>query len=474
MACDGRSSKDAHEMDIFLFDVSTGTETPLVQHPADDSVVGWAPDGRSLLFISDRRREKDVWALPIDAGQPKSEPRLVKAGIGDVTPFGISTDGALFYGVASGGMGLYQVAVDFSAGKVLSPAKEIPRPPTGNVLKMALSHDGRSIAYCVPEGRGFTRPKLLLIDLETKKHRNLYASISDRRLDTPIWSKDGQTLFLRSETGGAEGRQVELNLIDVASGTVTPLGSEKVGNRVAWTAAFNERSVAYVWYNPTKQSFVAVVRDLTTGRQTEAVLAIDKTFAGSRKFALSSDLTAVYDALNPTKPSPERPAIAYRHDLSTGDKREFMRWTNSIELFASPDGSSVIAAGATEGNGRVFKSFSVQGKQLVEQWSIVGSRISNAPKPAQLIASWAPDGSQFLFRTEFIETAGEKLQLKTELWAITAKTGESRKTDLPVSWVSGNVNMHPDGKQIFFVGGDEGVNEVWVMENFLPPVATTK
>ncbi len=41
-------------LDLFVLDVSGGEETPLVQHPADDCVFGWSPDGRWILFLSDR------------------------------------------------------------------------------------------------------------------------------------------------------------------------------------------------------------------------------------------------------------------------------------------------------------------------------------------------------------------------------------------------------------------------------------
>src|SRR5262249_19823645 len=46
--------------------LSTGENTqeaPLIEHPADDGVVGWAPDGRSILFTSDRTGQPSIWAI---------------------------------------------------------------------------------------------------------------------------------------------------------------------------------------------------------------------------------------------------------------------------------------------------------------------------------------------------------------------------------------------------------------------------
>ena len=52
--------------------LSTGEsweETP-IEHPADDRVFGWSPDGRSILFTSDRTGQPSIWTLSSLAANP--------------------------------------------------------------------------------------------------------------------------------------------------------------------------------------------------------------------------------------------------------------------------------------------------------------------------------------------------------------------------------------------------------------------
>jgi Tol biopolymer transport system component len=63
-----------------------------------------------------------------------------------------------------------------------------------------------------------------------------------------------------------------------------------------------------------------------------------------------------------------------------------------------------------------------------------------------------------------------------ELWVISAQGGEPRKLDLPKSFQNSAMavnlrqpSIHPDGRHIAYTAGRD-TSEVWVMENFLPPL----
>jgi len=58
-----QENKD-EERDIFLLSAEGGREVPLIEHPARDTVIGWSPDGKGLLFSSDRTGSQDVWFIP--------------------------------------------------------------------------------------------------------------------------------------------------------------------------------------------------------------------------------------------------------------------------------------------------------------------------------------------------------------------------------------------------------------------------
>ena len=46
--------EDSPERDIFLLSTDGSREIPLIQHPANDFFPVWAPDGKRILFVSDR------------------------------------------------------------------------------------------------------------------------------------------------------------------------------------------------------------------------------------------------------------------------------------------------------------------------------------------------------------------------------------------------------------------------------------
>jgi hypothetical protein len=57
------------------------------------------------------------------------------------------------------------------------------------------------------------------------------------------------------------------------------------------------------------------------------------------------------------------------------------------------------------------------------------------------------------------------------LWRVPAKGGQPERLDLTMKGWLTNLRVHPDGRRIAFDAGEEGKEEVWVMENFLPAKA---
>ena len=79
--------------DVFLVGLAdrSGASGPrrLTSHPANDSSPRWLPDGRTMLFLSDRSGSSQVWRLSLDGGEalPVTDYPL------DVTTFRVSPDG---------------------------------------------------------------------------------------------------------------------------------------------------------------------------------------------------------------------------------------------------------------------------------------------------------------------------------------------------------------------------------------------
>ena len=99
IACDYPPRDDSENRDIFLLAADGSREVPLVQHPADDQLLGWMPDGKGILFASDRTARGGAWFIPVANGKPKGLPELIKPDLGAIEPLGFTRSGSFYYGI---------------------------------------------------------------------------------------------------------------------------------------------------------------------------------------------------------------------------------------------------------------------------------------------------------------------------------------------------------------------------------------
>jgi Tol biopolymer transport system component len=221
--------------DIFLLSVDGSRETPLVQHPADDALLEWLPDGRGILFASDRGGTIDMWSLQIENGQPKGAPVLVRRSLGPTTPMRLTKSGTFYYETPASFMDVYTVSLDPKTGQIAGPPKKEPLPWEGHNRFPAWSPDGRRLAYISvrptvvgPYAPGRARAFLVCVySTDTGRVRE-YPGV---RASTIRWSPDGRNLYVTGtnvERGG-------IHRIDVESGVVTrlPLEARGVGADVS-------------------------------------------------------------------------------------------------------------------------------------------------------------------------------------------------------------------------------------------------
>lgn len=209
--------------DIFLLSVDGSREIPLVQHPADDALLGWLPDGRGVLFASNRAGTYDLWSIRIDKGQPQGAPALVRRSFGPATPMRLTRGGAFYYETPASFMDVYTVRLDPKTGAVAGePAKE-PLPWEGHNRFPDWSPDGRRLAYVSvrptvvgPYEPGRAREFLVCVySADTGKVRE-YPGV---RASSTRWSPDGRHLYVTATNAGGGG----IHRINVESGEATPV-----------------------------------------------------------------------------------------------------------------------------------------------------------------------------------------------------------------------------------------------------------
>jgi Tol biopolymer transport system component len=55
------------DLELYVIDVSTHELTRLTDNDTDDQNPTWTPDGKSLIFMSSRDGDEDIWMMPVDA-----------------------------------------------------------------------------------------------------------------------------------------------------------------------------------------------------------------------------------------------------------------------------------------------------------------------------------------------------------------------------------------------------------------------
>ena len=77
--------------DVAVVSASGGVVRQLTRHPGADARPTWAPDGRSIYFISDRTGRNEVWRMDADGGH---QAQVTRDGADTVE---VATDGQWIY-----------------------------------------------------------------------------------------------------------------------------------------------------------------------------------------------------------------------------------------------------------------------------------------------------------------------------------------------------------------------------------------
>jgi len=408
---DNPAEDDKPERDIYVLAIDGSDETSLVEHPANDFVLGWTPGGENILFASDRSGTMGSWSIQVAEGKPHGEPEIVKPDMGLIMPLGFTGKGSFYYSNHQRMNDIYFTELDPETGKIVAPPERSIRRFEGNNQTPSYSPDGKYLAYISRRfpmryqlGLYFGGNVLCIKSLETGKEHEFRSELL-YRFGFPSWSPDGSSvLVVNWDVNGRMGYY----RINAKTGSVTPVllagDNYSLFGGHQWSPS--GKTIYYGLRDKEWNSFQIISRNLDSGKE---------------KMIYQSD-----DIFN---------------------------------LSISPDGQwlALCFRGGESARLNIISTAGGESRELC--------RFDEGIRLGDLQSStWTADGKYILFemRDSKIDNA------KHELCRIPADGGELEKSELKMENGFINLSAHPNGRHIAFSSYEQTNAEIWVMENFLP------
>jgi len=410
------ASAPSLDKDIVLLSVDGAVETLLVKHPADDYLLGWAPDGTSILFASDRTGAIDAWVQPVAGGRPAGEPRIVRKDVGAISPLGFTRGGAFFYGHGTDLRNIYVAAIDRGQKALSATYRKLELPFEGRNDGAEFSPDGKRLALVRAPNRradntgGIRSNSICVRSLDTGEEVTFPLNL---RVVSMRWSPDGSSILVNA----FDQQKTHVRRVDPVTGTAQELfptdkdAREELHLSPDWSP--DGGTVYCVVCRRTGTAFACtiVAKDL----RTDQTRVVQKESAGFPLISVSPDgsLLAAYE-------------------LAVDEARKGGATRGTLKVISVKDGTErQIAEFVNASNGLVM------------------------PR-------WSKDGRYIFF------VAREPKQDTGDIWYVPVEGGTPVRLGLSVSGMRG-LSPHPDGVRIAFssTGPTAPSPEVWVMENVL-------
>jgi Tol biopolymer transport system component len=421
----------AKQNDLFLLSSDGSSDVPLLEHPANDRCPVWTPDGKRILFISDRAGAPGFWMIDVVDGKPRGEPRLVKPDIGDIGPaLGLTRDGAYYYLQSVEIADIYVADLNPAIGRIQGKPQALASR-FARKLEPVWSPDGQHLAFIRRTGPNSWVPgwrTIIIRDNRTGEEREL---ANDLILSGWVrWFPDSRAL-LASAMRGEKDRRIDFYRVDVETGETSLLLKREDGAGSFWPGLSPDgETIFFTFYK---------------GEWGDRYRGPGDCFLASYEIETAKEKELC-------------------HVLPRGQRER-----QSIAI--SPDGRQlafVVHEGSAEG-----ESAALPGSWPIT--SVVKLVSSEGGEPRELFRSpwpgyipgnrgleWTPDGRYLLVvRGSMSTEIGELLR-------IPAQGGEPQAIGLAAKSLT-SPSVRPDGKKIAFHAVSEASNEIWVMENFLKP-----
>jgi Tol biopolymer transport system component len=215
-------NSDPPNGDIFLLTSDGRNEIIVAGHPSEDQLIGWTPEGKNLLFRSDRSGTWDIWSVRITNGKQQGEPEQLKKDFGYYPEVcGIAPDGSFYYRVSTPSGSLYSGTVDLETGKILTSPSKVTTRYTGSPDNLTWSPDGKYLLYLSRRGGIGPGNNLLMIrSVSTGAEKVLSPDL--RFVNQISWAPDGHSIIAL----GITQKESAIFKIDTETSAITKLAGQ--------------------------------------------------------------------------------------------------------------------------------------------------------------------------------------------------------------------------------------------------------
>ena len=214
IACTGFVAEGVSTSQIWSLHRIEDDPLPVTEETYMDHSPIWAPDGKSIFFISDRGGTNDVWWLPVDSrGNPTGQAKPLTVGVG-IGTIALSKDGTkLAYTKVVDRSNIWSIPI--KPDHMLTLAEALPLTSENHYIeRLNISPDNQWLAF------DSNRRGNMDIWIMRKDGSELRQLTTHHAHDwTPRWSPDGKKILFHSLRSGNR----DLFVIPVTGGAVTQL-----------------------------------------------------------------------------------------------------------------------------------------------------------------------------------------------------------------------------------------------------------
>ncbi len=425
-------ASEHRDIDLWLLPARGGRAVRLTERAGIDAQPAWAPDGRTIYFVSDRSGDQNVWKLGIDpaSGAPVGEPL-------QVTFF---TDGRVMHPrlFAAG----RRMALGLTRNKTVIKVGSPDRPAEARELTRGraprVSPDGRSVYYI---GEGPDQPGLFAMPATGGPARRLTTMVPSCGFDL---SPDGGALTFAARDGNA----IHLYTLSTAGGApraiVARIGTpERVpmatprwspdGARIAYAQDQTLFTVAAGGGEPRKVAQLYLWQ--------EWLWAPDGTSIGALAYAGPEDIAVFVVPAGGGEPRRLTAPAELQY-------KEGLTWHPGGERLAY-----MIYAGPGERDSALREAF-VDGRP--------SRTIVEVPDEWEYVGKWTPDGRTFMYQVlrsgRAILYAFDQETRTSRLFAEGVATGVSGLADGLLTWSA--------DRRVVAWATPSTSSQLWIAENF--------